>query len=416
MIGTRVRKGRAVDAKDGAPEFNRPGQIGLESGDATTGKADQGIVSDTSRLDVPCFWPLCLAKRLAETRLDTLRKNVAFVDTVHRTHVRKPPPEWSTPNTPRLALHTMALRDFSRGADGAFTLVVAPYAGHSSTIADFRKGQSLVETLLDHGVERLCVTDWKSATNTTMNYDIDNYLAELNVCVDELGGSVNLVGLCQGGWLSAMYAARFPAKVKTLVLAGAPIDTDAGEGPVKNYAHTLPTAFYEKLVSLGGGVLKGQHMLAGFKSLHPDTHYVTKFHDLYRSIDDAEHRRRFEEFERWYEYTLDLPGKWYLQVITQLFKENRLAKGEFVGLGRKLGLQDVTCPVYLLAGEADDVTPPEQVFNAEKYLGTPKSRIIKQLAPGGHIGLFMGKETLAVKWPAIAAWIREPTSDQQQIA
>lgn len=359
-----------------------------------------------SGFDVPCFWPLCVPQRLVRTRLDSLRKNVAFVETIHRTQVRRSAPQWSTPNEIRLALHTLQLREFSRRADGPFTVVVAPYAGHSSTIADFQKGQSLVETLLDHGLGRLCVTDWRSAAEATKNYDIDNYLAELNVCVDDLGGSVNLIGLCQGGWLSAMYAARFPAKVRTLVLAGAPIDTDAGEGPVKNYAHTLPTAFYERLVELGGGMLKGEFMLTGFKSMHPDAQYVAKFRDLYHNIDDPEYRRRFEEFERWYEHTLDLPGAWYLQVITQLFKQNRLVKGEFVGLGRQLKLKDVTCPVYLLAGEADDVTPREQVFNAADYLGTPGTRIIKEITPGGHIGLFMGKETLDAKWPGIAAWIR----------
>ena len=40
--------------------------------------------------------------------------------------------------------------------------------------------------------------------------DIDHYLAELLVCIEELGGRVNLVGLCQGGWMSTMLAARFP--------------------------------------------------------------------------------------------------------------------------------------------------------------------------------------------------------------
>ena len=30
------------------------------------------------------------------------------------------------------------------------------------------------------------------------------------VAIDDLGGEVHLVGLCQGGWLSAMLAARFP--------------------------------------------------------------------------------------------------------------------------------------------------------------------------------------------------------------
>jgi len=34
----------------------------------------------------------------------------------------------------------------------------------------------------------------------------DDYLAGLNVLVDHLGGLVDLVGLCQGGWLSLVYA------------------------------------------------------------------------------------------------------------------------------------------------------------------------------------------------------------------
>lgn len=62
-------------------------------------------------------------------------------------------------------------------------------------------------------------------------------------------------------------------------------------------------------------------------------------------------------------------------------------------------------PVYLLAGESDDITTREQVFDAEKYLGTPKDRIEKKLVPGGHIGLFMGSRTLKETWPTIARWI-----------
>ena len=89
----------------------------------------------------------------------------------------------------------------------------------------------------------------------------------------------------------------------------------------------------------------------------------------------------------------------------RLFKENRLATGDFVALGKRLDLEDVTCPVYLLAGEADDITPREQVFDADKYLGTPKAQIEKALVPGGHIGLFMGGNTLKTAWPAIARWI-----------
>jgi poly(3-hydroxyalkanoate) synthetase len=220
--------------------------------------------------------------------------------------------------------------------------------------------------------------------------DIDSYLAEIIVAIDDLGGRVNLVGLCQGGWASAMIAARFPDKVNALVLAGAPIDTDAGNGPIKRMAHQLPTSFYEDLVALGGGRMKGKFMLQGWKNMHPEQHYIHDDIDLYEHIGDPAYLAKVETFKSWYENPIDLPGRWYLQVITWLFKENRLAKGDFVGLGRKLDLRNITCPVYLLAGAADDITTPEQVA---------------ETVPGGHIGLFMAARNLKEHWPAIARWI-----------
>ena len=124
------------------------------------------------------------------------------------------------------------------------TLVNAPFAGHRAEIADYHKGQSLVETLLAKGVGHVALTDWKSATDDMKDFDADNYLEEPIVAIDDLGGRVNLVGLCQGGWSSAMVAARFPDKVSALVLAGYPIDTDAGDGPIKRMAHETPISAY----------------------------------------------------------------------------------------------------------------------------------------------------------------------------
>src|SRR5580700_2702976 len=63
------------------------------------------------------------------------------------------------------------------------------------------------------------VTDWRPATPQMRFWSIDDYLATLNVLVDELGGAVDLVGLCQGGWMALIYAARFPGRVRKLVLA-----------------------------------------------------------------------------------------------------------------------------------------------------------------------------------------------------
>jgi len=357
------------------------------------------------QFSVPLFWPMAAAAAMGQAELELFRKNLKFLMEAQKIdHGLKP--RFATPNTVLLELHTQRLRAFGEaGATGVPTLVIAPYAGHSAAIADYHDGQSLVQTLLAAGLPRVLVTDWKSASLDMRDYDIDNYLAELNVCIDDLGGRVNLIGLCQGGWMAAMYTARFPDRVPALVLAGAPIDTHAGDGPLKRMVEASPPGFYEDLVALGGGLMRGRAMLRGWKNMHPDEQYLDKYVRLYQHIDDPEYVSKAEAFSAWYENTIDLPGRWYLQAINELFKENRLAQGRFVALGRQISLREIRCPLYLLAGESDDITPKEQVFAAETLVGTARQDIVKAVAPGGHIGLFMGSRPLQQFWPQIAKWI-----------
>jgi poly(3-hydroxyalkanoate) synthetase len=360
--------------------------------------------SEFAFASVPVFWPVAMAAALAEAGAELSADNLKFVEEEIKIHggLR---PEVATPNTVRLDLRTMVLRDYGKPGGGIPTLVDAPYAGHTAMIADYRKGQSLVETLLAGGVGHVALTDWKSATEDMKDFEIDQYLEEMLAAIEDLGGRVNLVGLCQGGWLSAMLAARFPGKVNSLVLAGAPIDADAGNGPIKRMVQVCPFSFYEELVRLGGGLMRGKFMLQGWKNMHPEQHYIQDHIDLYEHIDDPAYIAKEEAFNRWYENPIDLPGRWYLQAVRQLFMENRLAKGQFVGLGRTLNLRTVTCPLYLLGGAADDITTPEQVLGAKNYVGTPRDKIVEKTVPGGHIGLFMGARTLKEEWPEIARWI-----------
>ncbi len=101
---------------------------------------------------------------------------------------------------------------------------------------------------------RACfVTDWRSATPETRYFTIDNYLADLNVAVDELGPPVDLVGLCQGGWLALVYAARFPNKVRRLVLVGAPIDIAAAESQLSHFVADMPFDHVRRIRAVGRG-------------------------------------------------------------------------------------------------------------------------------------------------------------------
>ncbi len=359
-------------------------------------------------IGIPLFWPLSLSLSIGKSLMGLEEKNLKFLEEIEKTEIVKPKPEWASPNRIMYSLHTLTLRDFSdtsRTKNSIPTVIVPPYAGHTSVIADFQSHQSLIEALLNHGLPWVLALDWHSATMDMKNYDIDNYLADIHVVVSDLGGYVNLIGLCQGGWMASLYGARYPKNVKSLVLAGAPIDTQAGHGMIKKYANTLPLSFFENLVRSGGGLLRGFYMLEGFKGMHPGKQFVEKYAELYAHIEDPTFIKRTENFERWYEYTINLPGRWYVQVIRELFKENLFVKGQFIGLGKRLNPKDIVCPLYLLAGERDDITPKEQVFAAEFYYGTDSTRIHKDMAKGGHVGLFMGTAALTENWPKIVEWM-----------
>src|SRR5262249_1994048 len=158
----------------------------------------------------------------------------------------------------------------------------------------------------------------------------------------------DLIGPCQGGWMALIYAARFPAKVRRLVLAGAPIDMRAEDAGIAWIAANTPLSVFRELVKLGEGRMLGRHALVVWQPAFSSAYEVRKVLQLSADVlpdDDA----LIEQFRAWYAWAVDLPGAYYLQVAGQLFQDNELATGRFVALGRRIDLADVDVPILMLA-------------------------------------------------------------------
>lgn len=344
----------------------------------------------------PMLWPYAAGKFAVDTMfwwLDRGTERVAPAD--------KPELPWTTPNKVALELTTMRLRDFSHRSGGQPVLICGPFALHSTLIADFAPGHSIVERLHQSGLDRIFLTDWRSASPDMRYLAIDQYLADLNVAVDELGAPVDLIGLCQGGWLSLLYAARFPEKVRRLILAGTPVDLSVDSGLVR-LVGSAPQAAFEGIVESGHGIVKGAHILR-FWSRAADIALVLQ---RTLSLDSPADRELHERFVRWHDETVDLPGTYYLQVVHWIYRENRIANGTFVALGRPVHLGDVKIPVFLLAGSDDEIVPSPQAMATASRLGTPATQIERAVVPSSHLGLYLGSQTLATAWPRIAGWLQ----------
>jgi poly(3-hydroxyalkanoate) synthetase len=316
-------------------------------------------------------------------------------------------PEWTTPHREALALPLARLLDFSGedAREGVAVLVVAPNALHRAMLADLAPGFSLIETLRARLSAPLYLFEPVSATAETADRGIDDYLHALSASIDEAGGRVRLVGLCQGGWLALMLAARFPHKIERLALVGSPVDMDAEESPSVSRARTTAPEAVQGLVAMSGGVMRGAMMLDDWHREPMDEAQVSGVLQV-DELDTELHER----FMRWHLAPLDLPGRYFLEVA-DMFRENSLARGEFMALGRRVDLSQFTAPLLMMAGGRDPVAPPAQLFAAAALVGTPRRAQTRMTADSNHLGLFMGRHTLSDEWARIARWLaRKPGS------
>jgi poly(3-hydroxyalkanoate) synthetase len=321
---------------------------------------------------------------------------------------RAPPPRWTTPNDVALELKTVQLRDFTIDAKGMPALLCAPFALHGAVAADLAPGHSLVQSLQHAGLSRIFITDWRSATTEMRHLGIDDYLADLNVLVDDIGPPVDLIGLCQGGCMALIYAARFPEKIRKLALVAAPIDTAAAPSALSGLADTTPLAIFRELVTFGDGLVPGQKVLKLWAPQSVESDDIRKL----LQVDEAANPLAFAPLETafrdWYSWTLDLPGAFFLETVERLYKRNELAAGDFIALGRKIDLSALKKPLFLLAAEGDELVAPLQLLAAAHLVGTEACDLRQMTVPCRHLGVFMGKRILKEAWPEIVDWLNGP--------
>jgi poly(3-hydroxyalkanoate) synthetase len=349
------------------------------------------------------YWTNLLARRATpfDVANDLLEWGVAIM--------KRKPPTWAHPNRIAKEWPIARLRDFTppdSTSEMVPTIILPPQAGHDSCIVDYAPGQSQVLTALQNGCERVYSMDWIGATQETKDTTVEDYLLVIREAIELVGGHANVVGDCQGGWLATIYSAVHPETVHTLSIAGAPIDFHAGEPLIHDWIRLLSplggTDFYRAMVATNNGVLPGDFLLTGFKLMQPEAETDRQL-SLLAHVHDKKHLDRYRRFEDWFQYTQNIPGNFYLWIVEHLFTNNELLHGTLVVEGKHVDLAEIHCPLYLLAGANDHITPPPQVFALAEFVSTPEDEVTRLTTNGGHLGIFMGHESLRTCWTPVFA-------------
>ena len=284
------------------------------------------------------------------------------------------------------------------------------------TMIDLQEDRSLVRNLLARGVD-LYVVDWGYPSRADKFLNFDDYVCHyLDQCVDavcELNGidQLTLFGICEGGTFTSMYAAMFPEKVKNMILSITPIDfaadsedDDPSHGFLNLWIRNLEEDDIEKLLDAFGN-LPGELMGAVFSSMTP-IRSMTKYNlDLLNAASDDDKLLNFLRMEKWLADRPNHPGAAAREWLIDLYKENKLVKGEFELAGEKVDLANITMPVLNIFAKHDHIIPPPCSVALGKYVGSDDYTDLCLLA--GHVGIYVSSKLQGIVGDSIAKWLIE---------
>ncbi|WP_277983766.1 PHA/PHB synthase family protein [Sphingomonas faeni] len=266
----------------------------------------------------------------------------------------------------------------------ATPLVIFPPWINRFYILDLTPEKSFIRWAVEQGITVFMVS-WKSADASMKDVVWDNYIAAQIDAIDTVRTAlkvpaVHTIGYCVAGTtlaatLALLAARGEAAKVASATFFTAQVDfAQAGE-----LQHFIDDEQLKMVASLSPeGFLDGRYMATTFNLLRGRDliwNYVTQNYLLGQD---------YVPFDllHWNGDTTNLPAKWHLSYLTDLYRDNLLVTGTMTVDGTPIDLTKVTTPSYVQAGREDHIAPAESVWKLTQLFAGPLKFV---LAGSGHI-------------------------------
>jgi polyhydroxyalkanoate synthase len=319
-----------------------------------------------------------------------------------------PPPEvGSTPKDVLYERGTLRLYHYRATTDEVYRvpLLIVMATTNKGYLFDLMPGQSMVEYLVNEGYD-VYMIDWGEPVAEERALSLADYTQDfLPHCVrlvqeDSGEEDITLVGYCQGGVLSLIYAAtHLDGPVKNLVLFTTPVDqhkmdlarvwSDPRFLDIDRVVDTL-------------GVIPPDMVKSFFEMLRPAQRTAAQLR-LWEQNDDPDFVASFRVLERWGDETLGLPGQYYRDTTRELMWENKLYTGELEVDGKRADIRKINVPVMHAVAQHDHIVPYEASKPLiEMVASNDKHEIVMK---GGHVSLVAGPRAVGRLWPQLNDWL-----------
>ena len=271
---------------------------------------------------------------------------------------------------------------------------------------DLQPDRSVIKSFLEAGLD-VYVIDWGYPTAEDMYMTIDDHVNwYMDDCVDfirkESGkDKINLLGVCQGGTFSTMYTALHQDKVKNLVTMVVPIDFSSNDGLLFRWSRDMNI---DSLVDAYDGVVPGDVMNVAYLILKPLTLTLDKYVGMTDKWTDPGYLSNFIRMEKWVFDSPAQAGATLSQFINDMYKGNKLIKGELELGGKTVDMKNITCPVLCACAEYDHLVPLSASRPMMDAIGSDDKQFISFAT--GHIGMYTSSKSQKDITPQIVEWIK----------
>jgi len=270
-------------------------------------------------------------------------------------------------------------------------------------VLDLQPDRSLMKKLIDEGLD-IYIMDWGYPKQQHKYLTMEDYiLGFMNDAVDFVRKStkspkIHKMGICQGGTFSAIYAAIYPEKLQSLTVYVTPFDFSGNECMLYKWTKDLDVdTMVDSL-----GIIPADMLNAGFGSLKPSAD-ISKYFGMMDMMQDDAKLSNFLRMEKWKNDCPDLAGEMFRKYIKDLWRDNKLIKGEFILGSHKVDLKKITMPFLNIFATEDNIIPNSSTRTVMKVIGSKDKE--EYAFPGGHIGVFVGGRSQKELGPKVAQWV-----------
>ena len=231
-----------------------------------------------------------------------------------------------------------------------FALMNRPY------ILDLRPGHSFVEFMINNGYD-LYLLDWGAPGPEDKNLKFDDYTLDyLPRAIRKLKAvagveEFSMLGWCIGAILATTYAALRPDDgLRNLVLLTAPLDFSDKQN--LTFARWVDERYFDvdKVLTAFGNV-PGEMIDYGAKALKPVENYIGSYLKLWDNVENPQVVGAWQAMNTWVTDNIPLAGATFRQLIVDLYRNDRLMRGEWMIRGQRVDLSRIRANLLTVIAE-----------------------------------------------------------------